>query len=487
LHAAWAFASPYDGPPDEEQHVMHAYAVVHGQLLPSGTGDVESEPNSLFRPFCFPQKIDVAANCTAEPGGDTTVHPRWVSEARFNPIYYAVTGWPIGLWPNWRGIMLGRLLTGALMAGLLACAVVAAVRWTRHRAVLAGLVVAITPMVASLGGSYNPNGVEIAAAVALFAGMIAVIHEQRAGINRAAVALVGVSASILATPRFLGVMWVAIIIGAVMIPMSKARLRELAKSWIVRRWAGLIVLAWIASAAWTLIAGTAGVGSANLGYTPSVIIKGAVLGMWPNVVDQMVGVMGWAETLQPRLIYVAWFMAAGLLLIGPLILGKRVDRWRMLALTAATFVPLLGAEMVLVNDTGWFNQGRYFLPGAVGLPMIGALIMARRGLTADHVRTMTRLLAVVLLPIQFVCLVFTMCRWQSGEVLLNPFKGSWLPPYGAVLPLVCGLLGVLVQFFMYWRAARVPAAPQPAIDADTGPVDAGSVDAVTERVQAISV
>src|SRR5207245_2208945 len=119
-----------------------------------------------------------------------------------------------------------------------------------------------------------------------------------------------------------------------------------------------------------------------------------------------------------------------------------------------------------VNATNWFNQGRYFLPGAVGLPMLGALILARRGLTAQHLRTMTRLFALVLVPIQLVCLVFTMCRWQSGEAILNPFKGTWMPPYGVLLPLICGTLGVIVQFVMYWWASRIPADPQPAVEAD---------------------
>jgi hypothetical protein len=476
LHAGWAFAAPFDGPPDEQQHALRAAAVARGEIF-APDNRAQDVPESLYRyPFCFQQKVNVSANCQVEPGGDETVKSLYVSEARFNPIYYAVTGWPLGPWPNWTGVMLSRLLNGAVMAALLAFALVAASRWTRHRALVAGMVVAITPMTAHLGGAINPNGVEIAAGVALFAALIAVLHEQRAGINRAAVALAGVSASILVTPRFSGVMWLVVILAAMLVPSSWTRIKELVRSRTTQVWAAVVVLATIASAAWTLLAGTAEVASNDNGWTTAQILKGATLDMWPNVINQMVGVMGWAETLMPRLIYVVWFMAAGLLLLGALVLGNRVDRWRELFLFVGVFAPLLGSEILLANTTGWFNQGRYFLPGAVGLPLLAAHIMAKRGLTAEHLRTMTRLFALLLLPIQLICLPYTMARWQSGLRGLNPFKGDWLPHYGTVLPLVCATLGVVVLFVMYWHASRIPAEPSA--------VEPGDEDAVADEIPA---
>lgn len=456
LNAGWAFAAPYDGPPDEQQHVLRAAGIFQGEILPK-TGNILDGPQSLHRwPPCFPQHVNIAASCATPPGGSEAITPTYVSEARFNPIYYIVTGWPLAFWPNYQGIVLSRLITGALIAALLAFALVAANRWTRHRALVAGMVVAVTPMIAHLGGAVNPNGVEIAAGVALFAALIAVVHEQRQGVNRAAVALAGVSASVLVTPRFSGLMWVAVILAVMLIPSSWTRIKELALSRWMQIWAGVVVLATIASAVWTVVANTAQVGSGNKGMTVNEILKGALFDMWPNVVNQMVGVMGWAETLQPRLIYVAWFMAVGVLLLGAFALGGRGDRWRILLLVVGTFAPLLGMELLLVNSIGWFNQGRYFLPGAVGLPLLAAHILAKRGFTAVQLRATTRMLAILLLPIHLVCLAYTMCRWQSGLQILNPFKGSWMPPYGPVIPLVLETVGVVVLFVVYWRASRIP-------------------------------
>lgn len=454
---------------------------MQGEIL-TEDNRIQTIPESLdvlARGWCFPMKVTVPANCSPEPGGDERLTRVYVTEAKFNPIYYAAAGWPLGIWPNWRGIMLSRLLTGAMMAAFLAFAVVAAVRWTKHRALLGGIVVAATPMTAHLGGSINPNGLEIAAGVALFAALLAVVHEQREGVNRAAVALAGVSASVLVTPRFSGVMWIGVIFGVMFVPSSWARVKELARSRTVRIWAAVVVLATIASVAWTQIAKPNDLPDGNQGLSGMSILRFGFFDMWPNVVNQMIGVMGWAETLMPRLIYVVWFMAAGLLILGGIALGNRVEKWRMLALIFGTFVPLLGMELLLVNQIGWFNQGRYFLPGAVGLPMLGAWILSRRALKPEQMRTLTRLFALILLPIHLVCLAFTMARWQSGLISVNPFNGSWVPPYGHLLPLLAATIGVIVLFVVYWRASRIPAELPPVEDNKTAEV-------ATERVEPVS-
>jgi predicted membrane protein DUF2142 len=498
LHAGWAFAAPYNGPPDEARHAIRAAGVLDGQFVgplappqtvdqprgqvfapvqanPQDSGGYQTVPESLVRPRCFPQRPDVAANCAAEPGGATSPVTTTTEAARSNPVYYLLTAWPLAPWPNWRGIMLSRLLNAAAMAALLACAVVAASRWTRHRALVAGIVVAATPMTAHLGGAINPNGIEIAAGVALFAALVALVHEQKEGINRAAVALAGASAAILVTPRFTGVLWLAVILGAILIPSSRSRLKILARARPVRIWSAVVGVAIIGALAWLIVGKPADPVTWDHGFTTTQILRATVVDhVWPNVVNQMVGVMGWTETLMPRLIYLVWFMAAGLLLLGGLIMGSRVDRWRVLALLVATFAPLLLLEIATANQVGLFNQGRYFLTGAVGLPMLGAYIVARHGLTDQQLRVITRFLAAILLPIHLVCLVFTMDRWDSGQRSLNPFNGSWHPPYGTALPLVLGTVAVAVLFLVYWSASR-PADPPSATEPDPADTESETV------------
>lgn len=474
LHAGWAFATPFDGPPDEEQHALRAASVMNGQLV-ADPGRMLDVPRSLDKNntpdgthrACFPMQVTVPASCTEEPGGDPTLKHTYVSAALYNPVYYAAVGWPIGIWPEWKGIMLSRLVNGALMAAMLAFAVVAAVRWTRHRALLAGLVAAVTPMTAHLGGAINPNGIEITSGVTLAIALIALLHEKREDVNRAAVALAGVSASVLVTPRFSGIMWLVVIFGVMLVPVSWQRLKYLVGQRVVQVWAGVVVLATIASAAWSLLTSVAEVADRDFGYAFKDVLRSAFMDMWPNIANQMVGVMGWAETLMPRLVYVVWFAALGVLVLGALVVGRRVDRWRVTAYFIGTFVPYTAMEIILINQTNWFNQGRYFLPGAVGIPLLAAHVLAHRLLGPEHFRAMTRLLAGLLLPIHFLCLAYTMTRWQSGLAIFNPLKGSWHPPYGSVLPLVLGLVGVVVLWVAYWWASRLPKVEAPAAPART--------------------
>jgi len=483
MFAAWTFATPYNGPPDESQHTIRAAGVARGEIVAPQdiTGGYQNAPKSIFPGWCFETNVNIAADCERQPGGDETVDQLHTTAARYNPVYYAVTGWPMGIWADWHGILLSRLLNGAAMAALLGCAVVAGARWVRHRALVAGVVVAVTPMVAHLGGAMNPQGIEIAAGVSLFAGLIALVHEQREGINRAAVALAGVSGAVIVTPRFTGVMWLFVILAAVLLPSRKARLKELFKSSTVRWWSLVVAVAVVAGAAWTLLVRAADPSGWDHQMTLGQIVKAEVLDIWPNVANQLVGVMGWAETLMPRLVYMVWFLAAGLLILGGFALGQRSDRFRLVLLFLATFVPLTALEILSANRIGFFNQGRYFLAGAVGLPMFGAYILSKRGFTGEQMRSTTRLLAVLVVPLQFVCLVYTFDRWRSGLVSLNPFNGSWHPPYGVVFPLLLGVLGTVGMLVTYWVASRVPAEPlhtpeeEPTMRIPAEPVAAGHV------------
>jgi hypothetical protein len=464
LHGAWAVAAPYNGPPDEQAHAMRAAAVGTGQLLPSDEGR-QRTPRDLFRWHCFEMDVTTAASCKIEPGGDDRLVSRFAGAGWYNPVYYAVTGWPVAVWPSWTGIIAARLLTGAAIAALLASAVVAATHWMRNRAVLAGVLVAATPMLASLGGAINPNGVEIASGLALFTGLLTVLRNQGEPVNRAAVALIGISTSVLVTVRPLGVMWLGVIVLATAIGTPRAHLRALTRQRSVRAWSAVIAVSIVASFAWNAIAKPIGIAHGDQGLSPVEVLRFAVIDQWPNIANQLVGVTGWSDLLQPRLIYVAWFMAAGLLILGGFAFGGRQEKFRTIFLFAATFLPLITWELLRANASGWFNQGRYFLPAAVGLPILGAYALARStAIRPEQFRSLTRTLAVLLVPIHLVVLAYSMTRWQSGLVSLNPLKGTWMPPLGPELPLVVGAVSVLVLIGTYWWASRLPEEPDGASD-----------------------
>jgi hypothetical protein len=86
------------------------------------------------------------------------------SAGRHFPVYHVVVGWPLNVWGGWTGLILARLISAALSA---ANAFLVLARWSRYGLMLAGLVVAASPMAVEIGGFINPNGLEISAGIAL--------------------------------------------------------------------------------------------------------------------------------------------------------------------------------------------------------------------------------------------------------------------------------------------------------------------------------
>ncbi|HEX7598112.1 MAG TPA: DUF2142 domain-containing protein, partial [Polyangia bacterium] len=220
LGGAWALATPYDGTPDEADHVYRAVGVAYGGWM-ADEGRWQTVPQSLHSPRCFAGKPTRAANCNRETGGDASLKRTSTAAGRYNPVYYAIVGWPLRLWPNWNGILRARLLSAALVALLLGFALHGAVRWSDAPLLGAGLLAATTPMTMHMAGAINPNAIEIAAGTALFAALIPPLLDETAKAHRAQLYLAGASALVLAIVRAFGPLWLLIVIGILLVPSSR--------------------------------------------------------------------------------------------------------------------------------------------------------------------------------------------------------------------------------------------------------------------------
>jgi hypothetical protein len=101
-------------------------------------------------------------------------------------------------WPDQTGRLVGRLVSVLLGASLIGLAWGALSRLGGWRA-FAALAVAVTPMTVNLVGAINPNGLEIAAGVLLFAATLTLFWaESLPGYaTRRLIWLVGVAALLL--------------------------------------------------------------------------------------------------------------------------------------------------------------------------------------------------------------------------------------------------------------------------------------------------
>jgi hypothetical protein len=503
---AWSVAAPYDGTPDEMAHIIRAAGVVGGQVAPkpaaaeNGSGAFQTVPRGLVRKNCWRYDARKSAACAQPPSADRTLVRVPTGAGRYNPVYYALVGGPVRLWPGWTGVLLARLISAALCAALLAGAFVSVMRWSRARLMGAGLLAATTPMALQMASAVNPSGLEICAGIALFASAIPLLLTERAvagptpaaageetpvrpRLDRVLLWQVGISAALLAMLRAAGPFWLLTAFVALLIPWRLPRLRQWWRDRAARWWALALVAIVALSGIWVIVMKTTDLGNfrltRHLGLSQVVIAMGS---LWRQYFDEMVGVTSWLDTQMPASYYLVWQACAGTLLVLALVFGRWVDRWRLLVIFAGGVVVPTLLQVAEVNSVGFVTQGRYVLPVLVGLLLLGAYVPEERGFDPARSRVMTRLFVLVLLPLDLFALVYTMSRWQHGIPVfpyarahnLNPLVGPWHPVLGSALPLVLEVVGLVLIGTLTWRmAGRSPAGTRAAeIEDSPGPEEA---------------
>ncbi|MEV6522780.1 DUF2142 domain-containing protein [Longispora sp. NPDC051575] len=476
LIGSWALAAPYDGAPDEPAHSVRAAGVAGGDVMPepadafAGTGAFQVVPKGIrgtLETGCwYHGQPALPAACALAPTADRELVSKPTSAGRYNPLYYALVGGPLRLWPGWPGLILARLISAALSAALLAGAFTVLARWSRYGLMLGGLIAVTSPIVGHMSGAINPSGLEISAGIALFSAGIPLFLGPARGPARPLVALIGISAILLVTLRSMGPLFGAIALVTLLMPLGWRRIVTLWRTPLLRWWGLAIGAAALLSVAWIVVMKSSVLVplKAATPLRPTQALW-AEITRWQHYLDQLVGVTGWLDTEIPGPFYAVWTCVAGGLVLAGFALGSRADRLRILALVAGGGGLLSLIQVVNVNSYGFITQARYMMPLLVAVPLLGAFVIERRGVGADAARKLTRMVAVVLLPIHLVFLWFTMIRWQRGIKVnrpgiadLNPFGGAWTPPLGPELPLLAMVLGLALLGWLTWRAPRVAAA-----------------------------
>jgi Predicted membrane protein (DUF2142) len=483
LGAAWAFAGPFNSSADEQDHIIRAAGVVSGQVAPKPedaayhTGAKQTVPQSLIHDMCWQFASDKSAACDVKGFADRTPTSTGTKVGRYNPVYYAIVGWPLRFWPTMTGLWLSRLITSALVAGLLAMAAAAALRWSRHRVMLAGVVLMATPAVVNLAGTVNPSSLEVAAGILLFTALIPLLDPERE-IERSMVWYAGVAAVVLATVRGLGPFWLGIAFLVLLVPLRRARLAQVWRAPRFLTWAIVVACAVAASAVWTLDRHALTLGRSdpiNPPYQAAQIVEFVTMTRWVEHLSQMVVGLGWLDVPVPPYVPLLWYLLLGLLLVGGLLFGDRVARLRITAITLIAFCLPMFTDGLTATLNDYPSQGRYLMALFAGAVLIAGEALVRAGvLTEQRTTTLIRATGSVIMPIlQVTCLAAAMVRWQNGtppdgrRPNFNPLIGTWHPALGSGLILELGVLGAVILGYACWRAtaAEEPAAdPAPAVE-----------------------
>jgi Predicted membrane protein (DUF2142) len=396
MGAAWGLVSPLTAPPDEASHVITAVAVAHGQLIGSPLSPMErqalaSDPSrvaaprvSAFRsvtvpkiygkpnPECFSFRREVPASCLKFRGsrtvGNVVTPTMW-----YPPAYYAWVGLissPFS--PGPVAVYVMRLASTALFAMLIASGAASLRRTAGASTALAGLLVALTPTAFYFGASINPNGLEIAAGIAMWSSGIVLVRESTASVDTRLVVRFAVATGLLILARHPGPTWaglIALVLLVLATPDARKRLGRAAPV----RWAIAGVSACFGAAlVWIVIARP--FSFAHQVFDDPLSISAAVrsaVGNSGGWLEAMIGSFG-TDTPAPFATFGLWLIALGGLAFTAIIWGSSRDRGALLLLGAtAISIPIILAA-IEGTQIGMHWQARYQLPFAVGVPILAA-------------------------------------------------------------------------------------------------------------------
>lgn len=492
----WTFGSPVGSSPDEPAHMTTAWGLVTGQNVFDPPCDgIEPEcnvrrievPAGLIPSVtCHQFRPDVPASCVQPDEGATAL----TNALRYPPLFYAVVGTSmrvadgLGLGPEGTGYV-GRL-SGALAAlSLVLPALVLASR--RAPNVAYTIIAALTPMTMFLAGTINPNGVEIAGAIA--AATALVLASREGSFQHGAGALLVWGTLWLAWVRPLSPLWAAAVIGfgALYLEPRALRDRNSLRSLVSHRalWAATGVV--LTSMVWFIYS----LGARNTGAsrglsmpeeTSEQLIATAL--RWGGMLRESIGILGWLDTRLPHLLILGLVaLIAALLTLFSAAEGDRLQRRVVVAFGSAMVIGIT----VLMFRQQFLWQGRYVVPVAVA----GAIWWS--GTVRTHTVAFAQRLASMIWVLMTAGALFVASRYSYGLERGSRFEipnlsgdAQWfgpLGPTGLVILAVAAFVGGLLAI---WAVGRLHSDTKFVLSDPSEPVviDRGSGPLVTAAANA---
>lgn len=440
VQAAWILAVPPYRGIDEFDHAYRAAAVARGEWAPSelpaenGRGGLLPVPQDIVRAAegqCLSLPYTGPENCVGRPHTSDTVLVASAASTQ-TPLVYAVAGWAALPFDGAAAGYAMRIAVSLLGAVLIGWAAWCVALWSRTRWPLVALLGAVTPVFVYSTMVPAGNGLEIAAATALWAALLGVVRTADTSPQRRLLIAAVVPALLLVSLRQLGPVFALVILVVVGLVAGRARLVE-----VLRRHGGVVALAVVlcgaaaaAHVVWVLAAGYGTTdddfGPYSAGDAPSQVLlwflQGLATGPFRNQPAPLV-VYPLLSAVWIGLSVAAWRVTKGLETRGRL-------RLALVAAAAAPVVLPLGFTVATYTSMGAFWQGRYGLPMAVGVLLVAGYLLDHRSSSGPHDRFLAAA-AVLAVGIAHVVNPVGVLLEEQGRAVSRA-DAAWWAPSGTV-------------------------------------------------------
>ena len=446
--ACWSFASPRQSGPDEPAHAVRAAGLAHGQLIGER---IDGQPTTTRRfdlpvvigsgsPACYAFQPNVSAECAPFDTSGATGELTSLA-ATYPPTAYLLPGIASRLSTHPAVLWLMRL------ASIVPCALAIGTAWwlasrTRRstRALRLGVLIALTPMSLFLFGVLNPNGLEIAAMTPLWVVLAGSLRDRALLADRRAATLAIGWAAIALLTRQAAFVWVAAVFGVVAIAGGRAYTAELIKRWW--KYGAGLAAATVVQLGWVVATGTTSVPTnpyVDRTFTQAEATRAVVGGAFNDNVRELIGRLGWLDTPAPWLTtLIIMGVVLGLVGVGVSFAARR-EGLALALLCAFVFAFPLASEALSAKELGFFWQGRYILPVAIGIPIVAA-VFASDFDWPSLVRRRVMVLVPGLVWIAHVAMFTTALRRYSvgnaGRLIFVFGDTPWSPPGGVLAWLI---------------------------------------------------
>jgi hypothetical protein len=449
LILAWALSSPPFAAPDEDAHYLRALTLSQGELLgppaaapiPAGASAQRVAQlrwqNLAMRAVPVPPHLnpggyncnagdaDVSAACINAIQGSSATTQALDPVGTYPPLAYLLPAAVVRLGGDapaanrW-----GRLASAAVCVALLTAA--AFLVWDEAAGIvsLAGLLLAITPMVISMAGALNPSGLELTGAAAFAA---ALVRLARGGAVRWIWVATAVSGLLLALARTTGPAWIVCALAVVALMgglWEAARARSRSAAWT----AGAVVAGIVLNRLWEALWGPA----TPFGLAPFPHSLVAPLRFTPTLLREEIGTFGYLDTPLPGVVYAAWVALAGALGIAALVVGRARERVAVVAGAGIALLFPVIFQAAIVRHTGFGMQGRYVLPLSIIALVVSGEVLVRHRARLGRAAFPFGVGACLLALLQLVAYLVDARRQAVG--LAGPlgfaWHARWSPPAG---------------------------------------------------------